>query len=95
MHYTKAMKEEISSLYELYIEGKISLDEREDRIEKIKNQKLVLENVDFSLIDDSLSPMEQFEELKKIVYERCTQGLINEEEREQIISEYRDSIFTE
>lgn len=91
--YGYELKEKIRNAYRLYGAGKITLEEREEMIEDLKDKDFMEHQVDFSEIDPSLSPSEKFDEVKRICYERCQDGVISEDERETIIKEAKKEIF--
>ena len=91
--YNHILKQKIQDAYRLYGEGKITLEEREDMIENYKERDFMEHQIDFSEIDPSLSPSEKFDEVKRICYERCQNGIISENERESLIRECKKELF--
>lgn len=89
----KLMNEEIKALYERYGNGEITLEEREELIQELKDSHYKTECTSDIVLDYDLTPIEQFTEVKKALYEKCSNGEIGIEERETLIQEYYDEIF--
>jgi len=79
------LQDQIESYYEDYIDGKITLEEREKLISEAKQEKY-MESVmkDFHPSYFS-SQIEKFNEVKSYLYNECADGRITENEREDLI----------
>lgn len=96
----KSIKEsvdaEILSVYEACKEGKITEDQKEDLIADIKNKRKTDVVVSEACIDETandLSLREKYNEVKKLVYEKCANGEMTENDREVVLKEAYNRIF--
>lgn len=89
----KLLNKEIETLYERYGNGEITLEEREDMIQELKDSQYKMEHTKDIELDPSLTPVEQFSEVKRVLYEKCANKEISTDEREVLIKEYYDEIF--
>jgi len=97
--FSDTVRNEISRAYNLYKEGAITLEQRENMIQEAKDQEYRESVFDIDSIDPYLSPTEQLQEIKKLCYEKCAAGEISVFERERLVNEYseayKDKIYTE
>lgn len=98
----KAIKESFESekagLYEACQQGLITIEEREELISEAKHDydlSLDMTAVESSEVhdDSSYSKKEKFDTVKGMIYERCANGFITIEEREEMIQKAYNSIF--
>lgn len=80
-------------LYEACNRGEITVEEREELFADLQDKLFIKESADIE--DNSASKYEKYNKVKEVLYERCTNGEINVEEREQLLSKAHDMIFTE
>lgn len=88
------LQKEIRQLYKDYSNGAITLEEREDKIQKLKDFAIFEEHIDPTSIDPSFSPTEKLEACKKMTYKLCQESAITEDERETIIRIYQQYLFS-
>lgn len=85
-------------IYSAYQEGKITLEEREEMLDKLR-EALVLEEVGaINAINETgeETPKQKYDALKLALYEKCEAGEITVEEREAMIAEaYNNIMVTE
>lgn len=87
----------ILELYENCAQGLITIEEREAAIEALKEShenEIALEE---ALLEEELaveaSKHEKLEKVKKVLYEKCANNEISEDQREELISEAYNRIF--
>ena len=88
-----SLEERINFYYEQYKDGKIDLEEKEHLIQKAKDGeylRYVLENFD---VDSNATPYERFDTIKKYLYQECSNGRITVDERENLISIFREDVW--
>ena len=89
----RTLQEKIDSWYEEYKDGKITLEERERRIDRAKEDeylKVVLERYD---VPKNATPWQRFDIAKKYLYQECADGRITIDEREHLIELLREDVF--
>ena len=83
------------SIYEACQAGEITLEEREELLRDL-NAKYTLENTMFETsLEDVSGKRDMFSKVKKALYEKCNDGIITVEEREELINKAYSKIFLE
>ena len=104
MKMTKEMRDNIITvLYEKCANGEISIDQRELLIQKA-NSALITEDVETetdleteatNIVESTeLSPKEKYDAFKTLVYEKCAEGELTEDEREDLLVKAVDRFLT-
>lgn len=86
------------SIYESCKKGEITVEEREELLHELQNKYYLLEasRCDESFMEETLlSNKEKFEKVRTVLYERCKKGELTVEERENLISKAKETIFAE
>lgn len=87
----------ILALYDECAKGAITIDEREEQINLLRESFKEDAALEETLIEEELatesSKHEKFTKVKKVLYEKCSKGEITEEQREDLISAAFDRIF--
>lgn len=94
---TEEFKAEKVSIYEACQRGEITVEEREELLQNLKDKHYLGEaslNTE-GVENDGLSNKEKFEKVKSVLYERCKNGELTVEERENLIFKAKEMIFTE
>lgn len=87
---------EILAVYEACQKGIITEDQRENLIDEIKVKRITNDNIEGAYsreFTEDLSLKEKYNEVKKLVYEKCANGDISENDREIILKEAYNRIF--
>ena len=91
-------KAEKLSIYEACNRGEITVEEREELFQNLKDKFYLSEAAtdDETITEESgLSNKEKFEKVRSVLYERCGRGEITIEERESLVLKAKDMIFSE
>lgn len=83
------------AIYRACENGEITLEEREDLLVELRNEHFVVEAEAEVMNDGYLSNHETFEKVKAVLYEKCGNGEISVEEREDLIAKAYDRIMSE
>lgn len=89
----KTLEEKIELLYEAYKDGSITLEERERLIQEAKDGEYIKDIMKNFDVDIKATPNERFETVKSYLYTECAAGHITEDERERLISYYREDCY--
>lgn len=81
------------ALYEACHNGEITIDEREELFKDLQDKFYVKEKTSGIMEDTSKTKNQRFDECRKVLYERCSQGEITISERESLIGKAYDMIF--
>lgn len=85
-----AYNEKVLSVYTACKNGEITLEEREDILEMLNNERFISESCE---VEDGLSKKEKFDRIVKELYERCRKGEFDIDQREVLINKAHDMIF--
>lgn len=90
----KAVKESVISIYKACQNGEITLEEREDLLQRIEDAKyLDACGEEEPCEDDCCTNDEKFKKLKEILYKKCANGEFDIDTREELINKAHDMIF--
>lgn len=82
---------EITALYESCANGEISLEERENRIARLKSDSYAYEtDSEYKTESTNLTPHEIYDNIVSKLYERCSNGEISVSERELYIEKAKE-----
>ncbi len=81
------------ALYEACHNGEITIEEREELFKDLQDKFYVKEKTSDIMEDTSKTKNQRFDECRKVLYERCSQGEITISERESLIGKAYDMIF--
>ena len=81
------------ALYEACHNGEITIEEREELFKDLQDKFYVKEKTSDIMEDTSKTKNQRFDECRKVLYERCSQGEITVSERESLIGKAYDMIF--
>ncbi len=84
---------EILAVYKECAEGHITEEQREDIISSIRNQRSASAIIEEAQVDEDSTLKDKFNEIKRIVYERCEHGELSEDTREEIINAAYNKLF--
>lgn len=87
------LNEKIESIYESYKDGDITLEEREALIQEAKDGEYLRSVMKNFSVDINAAPNERFETVKSYLYKECANGNITIDERERLISHYREDCY--
>ena len=86
--------EERLKIYQACESGEINEEEREILLEELRNEMALTEStIELEASEEPLSKREKYDRIKSILYEKCGNGEISEEEREDMIRKAYDKIF--
>jgi hypothetical protein len=88
-----AYREKILAVYRSHKNGEITLEEREDIIEALENERFIQESSINE--EESISNKERFDNVVKALYERCHNGEFDIDQREMLIEKAREMIYGE
>ena len=80
------------SLYEACNKGEITVEEREELLKDIQDKFFIKESAS-EIPQNGLSNKQKFDQVRKVLYERCSRGEISVSERESLIGKAYDMIF--
>lgn len=89
---------EKKAIYEACSKGEITLEEREELLQNLKDRQYLSEaytDDEVLLEEEGLSNKEKFEKVRSVLYERCSKGELTVEQRESLIMKAKDMIFAE
>lgn len=101
MKMTKEMRDNlVTVLYERCSKGEISVEQRELLIQKA-NSAFVAESTEKTVEEETpvvetqeLTAKEKYDRIKTMVYEKCTNGEITVDQREELLEKARDRFLT-
>lgn len=88
-----AVDEKKLAIYESCSKGEITIEEREALLRDLYVNDMV--TTESANISDDISLSEKYDEVRKIIYERCNDGFISVEEREALLAKAYDDMFAE
>ena len=83
------------ALYESCNRGEITIQEREELLKKFRDKYYITEKTDIAVNESGVSRKEKFDKVRTILYERCNNGELTVEERENLIYKAKEMIFAE
>jgi hypothetical protein len=82
-----------AALYESCANGEITLEEREELLNNLKDKKYLSEASEYEIYNESLDKKDKFNAIKHALYERCANGELTVEQRETLICKAKEMIF--